>query len=316
MINLVSRRYWFFLLSALVIIPGLISLAIPPGLRLSVDFLGGTQTELRFSGQPVGEGVARPVSEGELRAVLARHELGDAIIQSTGQGTWLVRTREIKPDSPLKQEVYADFRSEFGSFEEVSVLGLDPEVARRVAQNSVYAVIIAAIGILIYISIAFYKVPSPFRYGVSAVVALVHDAIVVLGLFSILGRFLNIEVDLLFLTAVLTVIGFSVHDTIVVFDRIRENIGRYYGQSFMEIVNHSLIQTMGRSLTTSLTVVLTMLALFLLGGITTKLFALALLVGIISGTYSSIFNASMLLVVWENGELGRFFRRLIPGRAS
>jgi preprotein translocase subunit SecF len=142
------------------------------------------------------------------------------------------------------------------------------------------------------------------------VAALVHDALAVLGIFSILGRVFGVELDSLFIVAVLTVIGFSVHDTIVVFDRIRENSVRHAGEPFEDIVNHSLMQTIGRSLTTSLTVLLTLLALWLFGGVTIRHFVLALMIGIIAGTYSSIFNASMLLVVWEKGEIGQFFGRL------
>jgi preprotein translocase subunit SecF len=170
-------------------------------------------------------------------------------------------------------------------------------------------VLAACIGILAYLSFAFRKVRNPWRYGTCAVLALAHDALLVLGVFSILGRLFHIELDALFITAVLTVIGFSVHDTIVVFDRIRENLQRYLGESFNTVVNHSLTQTLGRSLNTSITVLLTLVTLYLFGGVTIRTFVLALIVGIAAGTYSSIFNASMLLVVWENGDLGRLFGR-------
>jgi preprotein translocase subunit SecF len=165
------------------------------------------------------------------------------------------------------------------------------------------------VGILAYLSWAFRRVRNPWRYGTCAVFALVHDALLVLGVFSILGRLFHIELDALFITAVLTVIGFSVHDTIVVFDRIRENLGRYVGESFETVVNHSLTQTLGRSLNTSITVLLTLTTLLLFGGVTIRTFVLALIIGIAAGTYSSIFNASLLLVIWENGELARFFGR-------
>jgi len=316
MLDLVSKRYWYLLLSAAVIIPGLISLLLF-GLRPGIDFSSGSILTLKFSSD---------VDQAELRQEMARLGHGDAIIQRSEENTFLVRTRELAPEKPAAEGQEAEpseretmvngLKDRFGEVEVLSFDSVSPIVASETVRNAAFAVAAAAVGILIYITWAFRKVAKPFRYGTCAVIALVHDTLVVMGVASVLGVVMGLEVDAMFITATLTVIGFSVHDTIVVFDRIRENIGRYYGQSFMEIVNHSLIQTMGRSLTTSLTVVLTMLALFLLGGITTKLFALALLVGIISGTYSSIFNASMLLVVWENGELGRFFRRLIPGRAS
>jgi preprotein translocase subunit SecF len=173
------------------------------------------------------------------------------------------------------------------------------------------AVGLACVGILIYISWAFRKVANPLRYGACAIIALLHDVLVVLGIFSILGVAFGIEIDALFLTALLTgPIGFSVHDTIVVFDRIRENINKYPGETFERVVNHSLLQTLGRSISTSLTVIFTLSALFLFGGVTIRYFVLAMLVGIVTGTYSSIFNASPLLVVWENGEIGKAWRRL------
>ncbi|HEX4205867.1 MAG TPA: protein translocase subunit SecF [Ktedonobacteraceae bacterium] len=179
-------------------------------------------------------------------------------------------------------------------------------VASDTVRNAVFAVIAASLFILLYVWFAFRKVNKPWRYGACAIIALLHDVLVVLGIFSILGELFNLQVDALFITALLTVIGFSVHDTIVVFDRIRENMQRRTGESFETVVNASLVQTMTRSLNTSLTVILTLLTLTLFAGpgSTIFTFTLTLLIGITSGTYSSIFNASMLLVVWENGEMG------------
>lgn len=182
---------------------------------------------------------------------------------------------------------------------------VSPAVAGETTQRSVIAVIVASIAILLYVWFSFRKVARPWRYGASAIIALLHDVLVVLGVFSILGWALHIQVDALFITALLTVVGFSVHDTIVVFDRIRENMQRRTTETFDEVVNASLVQTLARSLNTSLTVIFTLAALTLFGGSgSTRIFTLALLVGIISGTYSSIFNASMILVIWEKGELG------------
>jgi len=187
-----------------------------------------------------------------------------------------------------------------------------PAIASQTTISAIIAVALAAIFILGYIAIAFHKVGSfrlSFRFGASAIIALLHDAIVVLGLWAIFGRLFDYKVDTLFLTAVLTVIGFSVHDTIVVFDRIRENLQRRTNESFTTVVDTSLIQTMSRSLNTSLTVLFTLAALTLFGGESIREFTLALLIGIASGTYSSIFNASMILVVWQTGEYKRWFRR-------
>ena len=186
---------------------------------------------------------------------------------------------------------------------------VSPSVASDTIRNSIFAVLAASILILLYISFAFRKVSKPWRYGACAIIALLHDVLVVVGIFSILGWALHIQVDTLFITALLTVVGFSVHDTIVVFDRIRENMQRRTSETFDEVVNASLVQTLARSLNTSLTVIFTLSALTLFGGTgSVHNFTLALLIGIISGTYSSIFNASMLLVMWEKGELG-FGRR-------
>lgn len=184
-----------------------------------------------------------------------------------------------------------------------------PSVAGETTRNAVLAVLAASVFILLYIWFSFRKVARPLRYGVCAIVALLHDVLVVLGIFSILGWLFHVQVDALFITALLTVVGFSVHDTIVVFDRIRENMQRRTSETFEQVVNASLVQTMARSLNTSLTVIFTLTALTLFGGSgSVHNFTLALLIGIVSGTYSSIFNASMLLVMWDKGELNFFGR--------
>lgn len=302
MLDIVGKRYWFFLFSALIIIPGLISLVMPPGLRLGVDFTGGTLWEIEF------QNAAQPAL---VKQVLAGFGF-DAVVQTTGDKSVLIRTKEIRSDSPEKTDIEAALRQQIGDYRELRFETVGPTVGTEIRDRSALAVALASLGILFYIWYAFRRVPGAFRYGVCAIAALLHDALVVLGVFSILGRVANIEVDSLFVTALLTVIGFSVHDTIVVFDRVRENQIRHAGETFESVVNHSLMQTLGRSLSTSLTVLLTLMALVLFGGVTTRVFTLALLVGIVSGTYSSIFNASQLLVVWENGELGRFVRRQRP----
>jgi len=199
----------------------------------------------------------------------------------------------------------------------VANASVSPSVASETTLRAFLAVLAASVFILLYIWFSFRKVAKPWRYGACAIIALLHDVLVVLGVFSILGWLLNVQVDTLFITAILTVVGFSVHDTIVVFDRIRENMQRRTSETFDQVVNASLVQTMARSLNTSLIVIFTLTALTLFGGVSIRTFTLALLIGIISGTYSSIFNASMLLVIWEKGELG--FNRLKrggPGRRS
>ncbi|HEX3302705.1 MAG TPA: protein translocase subunit SecF, partial [Thermomicrobiales bacterium] len=177
-------------------------------------------------------------------------------------------------------------------------------------RRSFFAVGLASIGILLYIAYAFRNTQNPVLYGIAAIVGMLHDVLVVLGIFSIMGKVAGTEIDSLFVTALLTIIGFSVHDTIVVFDRIRENLARRVSPSFEEVVNYSLAQTIVRSLNTSMTVVFTLLALYLFGGESTKEFVLALLIGVVSGTFSSIFNASQLLVSWETGEIQRLWERI------
>ena len=193
----------------------------------------------------------------------------------------------------------------------ISNASVSPSVASETTLRAFLAVLAASVCILLYVWFSFRKVAKPWRYGACAIIALLHDVLVVLGIFSILGWLLDIQIDTLFITAVLTVVGFSVHDTIVVFDRIRENMQRRTSETFEQVVDASLVQTMARSLNTSLTVIFTLTALTLFGGVSIRTFTLALLIGIISGTYSSIFNASMLLVIWEKGELG--FNRLRRG---
>jgi preprotein translocase subunit SecF len=203
----------------------------------------------------------------------------------------------------------------FGTLTIVEVYEISGSIASEIEGNAAIAVAVAAIGILLYITWAFRKLMRPFRYGVCAIVALLHDVIVVLGVFSVLGLLFDIQIDAMFITGVLTIIGYSVNDTIVVFDRIRENSLKSPGTPLATTVNNSIMETLGRSLNTVITTLLVILALLLLGGATIHNFALVLLIGVISGTYSSIFIASQLLVVWESGAFGRLFRRLVPKRA-
>jgi preprotein translocase subunit SecF len=304
MIDLVAKRKLFYLLSALVALPGLISLFLPGGLRPGIDFTSGTIMTVKFGGV---------VQQADVRQTFADVGHPEAIVQGSGDNTFIIRTTpfEQTQGNVETQEVTDSERQKVSDalkarFDGVEILSLDhvsPLIAAEIVRYSGLAVLGACAGILAYLWWAFRRVPHPFRYGACAVLALLHDALVVLGIFSILGRILAIELDAMFITALLTVIGFSVHDTIVVFDRIRENTFRFAGDSFEDIVNHSLTQTLARSMNTSLTVILTLVVLLLFGGVTIRNFVLALLIGITSGTYSSIFFASMLLVSWEIGEL-------------
>ncbi len=309
MIDFVSKRYLFFLLSAIIILPGVISMVLPGGFHPGIDFTSGSILTVTFP---------EPVGSDQLRQAMTDIGHPEVIVQRS-EDVYLVRTfplREAVRDADgnvvqpsERDQIQQALEQRFPGARIVGVEVVSPLVATEIVQKSILAVLAACVGILLYLWFAFRKVKSPWRYGTCAVLALVHDALLVLGVFSILGRIFGIELDALFITAVLTVIGFSVHDTIVVFDRIRENLQRYVGESFETVVNHSLTQTLGRSLNTSITVLLTLLTLYLFGGVTIRTFVLALLVGIAAGTFSSIFNASMMLVVWENGELAHLFGR-------
>jgi preprotein translocase SecF subunit len=231
------------------------------------------------------------------------------VAQGTTTQTITLLTRSELSSNKLLQ-LQAHFIDNGIYMQQLSTALVSGSVASETTRNAILAVIAASVLILLYVSFAFRKVDKPWRYGTSAIIALLHDVLVVLGVFSILGWLIGFQVDALFISALLTVVGFSVHDTIVVFDRIRENMQRRTSETFEQVVNASLVQTMARSLNTSLTVIFTLSALTLFGGATIRPFTLALLVGIVSGTYSSIFNASMILVMWEKGELNiRRFRR-------
>jgi preprotein translocase subunit SecF len=216
--------------------------------------------------------------------------------------------KELSEGSEQKAAIENAFREQFGEFTELQIQTVGPTVGAEIRNRAIIAVALASVGVLLYIAYAFRKTQAPLRYGTCAIIAMLHDIVFVLGIFSILGWVADVEIDALFVTAILTIMGFSVHDTIVVFDRIRENLEKHAAPTFEETVNYSVGQTMVRSLNTSVTVVLTLLALYLFGGESTRWFVFALLVGVIAGTYSSIFNASQLLVSWENGEIARFFR--------
>jgi preprotein translocase subunit SecF len=228
--------------------------------------------------------------------------------QANQQG-YLIRTRDIGANVAVQKSLLQALKKHYGNVQTQGFQSVGSTIGAQTTTRAIQAVIVAAIAILLYMAWAFRKLDHSFVYGGAALGALLHDVLVVLGLFAIMGYFFNVRVDSLFVPAVLTVIGFSVHDTIVVFDRIRENMGRRTGESYYTVVNNSLLQTLGRSLNTSLTVLLTLAALLLFGGSSIHVFVLALLIGITSGTYSSIFNATPLAVIWETGELPRLFGR-------
>lgn len=302
--HLASRRHLWFALSLIAIVPGVLSL-IFFGLKQGIDFTGGTLWEIRFD---------RSISTEEVRGILNDHGYDSSSVQiSSDNGTdnvALIRLREIQEASPEKAAIQQSFDEKIGPSTELDFSTVGGSVGKSIRNRSVLAVGLASIAILLYMAFAFRNTQNPVLYGLCALAGMLHDVLFVLGIFSILGEFFDVEIDALFVTAMLTIIGFSVHDTIVVFDRIRENLARHVAPTFEGVVDYSLAQTFVRSLNTSMTVVFTLLALYLFGGGSTKNFVLALLLGVISGTYSSIFNASQLLVAWELGEIQGFFRRI------
>lgn len=375
MIDLVSKRVMFILLSFVIIIPGLIAIALG-GIKAGIDFTGGKRLTVvpmtaeaydsnKFKSSlssvgyddtivkagTIGEGknitntitmdipriaelpdVQRDDALSEIARVLiadklvAGSQVSETInLQPTGVVTGTPTVAEptattavtstgtvsdtgavITPTAvPATTEQVSRWRIDEKAI--VDDITVGPTVGNELIVRAFYAVVLASIAILIYLTVVFRKVPNAFRYGMCAIFALIHDVLVVVGVFAILGLIFDIEIDALFITALMTVIGFSVHDTIVVFDRVRENLGKRRFEKFEDVVNYSLVQTLARSINTSITVVLTLFALYLFGGSSIHNFVLALLIGIVSGTYSSLFNASMLLVIWENNEWGRFF---------
>ena len=297
--NILGKRYWYFALSLLVIVPGMILIALN-GLPLSIDFTGGSILEVRFEGP-----VPAPADVVRIYESLG---IDDALVQTTGTGTLQIRSSFL--DEAARTQVQEALISEFGAITVEKFDSVGPTIGKQVTQRAALAVGLAALAVVIYITYTFRGLQHAFRYGVIAVIAMVHDVAVVMSITAIGGRFWGWQVDALFLTALLTVIGFSVQDKIVVFDRIRENSNIFRRLPFETLANHSIIQTLQRSINTQLmTVEFMLLALALFGGITLQEFAVILLIGLFSGTYSSIFIAAPVLVVWENREWQNWFGR-------
>lgn len=302
MFNFIQRRNWYYLISAFIIVPGLAAMiystaTIGTPVRMSIDFKGGSLYLVKFD---------KPVTENAIRAVYAQFGEADAVIQQFGDAAdnrWQVRAGSFTPEqqaalkSALETQI-APIDKNGSTFDVV-----DPQVGSEVTAAAIIAVLAAGVVILGFIWFAFRKIPHAVRYGACAIIAMFHDVLVTVGVMSILGIALKWEADSLFLTAVLTVVGFSVQDTIVVFDRIRENIPKYRNEDYETVVNRSLMETLHRSLATSICAFFVMVAILLFGGPTIQQFIAVLLIGLLSGTYSSIFNAVPLLVSWEKGEL-------------
>jgi preprotein translocase subunit SecF len=301
MIDILGKRYWFFALSLLIILPGMILWAMN-GLPLAIDFTGGSILEISFD-----SGKA-PVNT-EVFKLYQDQGITDVQVQPTGdEAVLIIRTPFL--DETQQGTMIKALESTFNDTVTIRTSdSVGPTVGQEVASRAAMAVAIAGLAVVLYVTYAFRGIPHAFRYGICAIIAMLHDILIVMSLANIGGRYFGWQVDSLFLTALLTVIGFSVQDKIVVFDRIRENSSVLRRLPFEKLVNHSIIQTLQRSINTQLmTVEFMLLALALFGGITLREFAVILLVGLLSGTYSSIFIAAPILVVWETKEWRTWFK--------
>lgn len=309
MLNIVGKRGWYFVLSALLIIPGLLSMIAPPGwasggsgLRPGIDFTSGSVLNIAFT---------EPVATAEVRAVLAEQGHPAALVQSVSDRAVLVRTRVLEEavgnQASERQRIQDALEADIAPISASGVDTVSPIVAEETVRNTFLALLVASAFILIYIWYAFRRVPRAYRYGIAAVVTLAHDTLIVLGVFSILGRAIGMEVNSMFIVGILTVAGYSVNDTIVVFDRIRENAIRVPERALEDTVNLSIIESVGRSVNTSFTTLLVLLAMLLIGGAAIRELLLVVAIGVVVGTYSSIFIAAQFLVIWERKEFGRIF---------
>jgi len=296
MIDFVGKKRWFFLASAIVLLVGIVCLSVF-GLKPGTDFIGGTAITFHFS---------QPVEQGELRQEMANLGYDDAMIQNAGEGYFIVHLGQIL--SAEAEELAEALGEDLGCEAMVEDYYLaSPTVGIETARNAGIAIAVAAVAMLLYIVWAFRRMPKPFRWGTCAIIALIHDVLVVLTIFAILGWLADIEVDAMFITGLLAVVGYSINNTVVIFDRIRENRLKDLNTDFEVTVNSSIVETLGRSLNTSLTTLFVILALLLFGGVTIRFFVLVLLIGVIAGTYSSLCISSQLLVVWEKRQWGQLF---------
>ncbi|HEU0020481.1 MAG TPA: protein translocase subunit SecF [Dehalococcoidia bacterium] len=310
MLDIVGRRGWYFLISGLIILPGLISLIIPPGwstlnsgLNPGIDFTSGSVLDITFD---------QGVNQTQIQERMNQLGHPEALIQSTGSRSVLIRTKVLQEDTGAgvseRQRVQDDLEANVASIESMAFDSISPIVAQETIRNTFLALLAAAVFMLLYIWYAFRRAPKAYRYGVSAVIALAHDVLVVLGVFSILGRAIDLEVNTTFIIGILTVVGYSVNDTIVVFDRIRENVTHHPERDFASLVNLSIIETIGRSFNSQFTTLLVLLAMLFIGGPSIRGLLLAIAIGVVVGTYSSIFIAAQFLVIWERREFGRAWR--------
>ena len=311
MLDIVGKRGWYFLFSALIIIPGIISMLLPPGwvtldsgLRPGIDFTSGAVFNVTFS---------REVDQQDILDRMDALGHPEALVQQVGINNYFIRTRVLEEaiggDLSEREIIERDLEESLGLERDlVEFDSVSPIVASETVNIAFYALAAASVFILLFVWYAFRRVPKAYRYGISAVLALVHDILIILGVFSILGRVIGFEVNSMFIVGLLIVAGYSVNDTIVVFDRIRENVSRHPDRDLGGLVNLSIMETIGRSLNTSITTLIVLIAMLLIGGPSIRELLMVLAIGAVAGTYSSIFIASQFLVMWDRGEIGRLGR--------
>ncbi|MDD3487574.1 MAG: protein translocase subunit SecF [Candidatus Moranbacteria bacterium] len=291
-LNILAKRKYFYIFSGTLMVLSVVALSVW-GLKYGLDFTGGTLMEMRSDNGDMGSDI------DDIKSALQEAGIQGAIITPTQNNSVLIRYADANDEK--NQEVSGKLKEKFPEAQNTRLDYIGPSISSELKQKAVWALALAIVCIALYIAYAFRKVSRPvesWKYGIGAIVALVHDVLITVGIFAVLGHFLNIEIDSSFIAALLTILGFSVHDTIVVYDRTRENLLKSSGEKFDEVVNRSLNETMARSINTSLTVLITLLAILVFGGESVRNFTLALLIGIFFGTYSSIFVASALMVDW------------------
>ena len=297
---LLSKHYKkFFVLSGVLVLTSIIFLIIF-GLKPGIDFTGGSLLHLEFE---------NPVLAPELSGLLSDAGYGSVVAQPSGDREMIIKTRVLNSEDD-RAEILSLIKENFGNFEELRFDSVGPVIGQELKSKAIWQTIVVVLGILLYVAYAFRKITeskitkevNSWRLSLAAVVALIHDVVIVMGVFALFGKLYNVEVDVLFVTAILTTLGLSVNDTIVVFDRLRENMQKQQGYNFSEIVDKSISETVVRSVNTSSTIIFVLMALAFFGGETTFYFVIALIVGITVGTYSSIFVASPILLLWKSEE--------------
>ena len=287
--NIISKTKTWYTISAILVILSIASLFIFR-LNLGIDFTGGSMMDIEFNERPLIDDIKETLSEFELQNLK---------IQPIGDKGYILKMADITEEK--HQQILSKLNENFNQIEEKRFDSIGPIIGKELKEKSVWAIIIVLIAIVLYIAYVFRKVSKPvasWKYGISAIIALAHDIIIIMGIFCVLGYIIGVEIDSFFISALLVILGFSVNDTIVTFDRVRENLHKKQHLTFKELINESINETLTRSINTSLTTFAVLISVFLFGGETIKFFVLALMLGVIIGTYSSIFIASPLLLFW------------------